>query len=116
MFQIMFLSKKINFLKIISLFSLSFFLSPAHSQETLFEAGNLTITSMGVHGDTPYFRVAEPLGAQCAYAVIYIPTDKKLMYAQVLSAKVGGIKLSRVTFKLTNGPDSECHAIVVEMA
>src|SRR5450830_128143 len=94
--------KYFNFLKITSLFSLCMISVSAHSQEAFFEASNLTITTMGVHGESPYFRVAESLGTQCAYAVIYIPTEKKLMYAQVLSAKMGGIKLSRLTFKLTN--------------
>lgn len=107
--------KSLNFLKIAASLFLSILFSPAHSQETIIEAANLTITTVGVHNDTPYFRVAEPLGAQCAYTIVYIPADKKLLYAQVISAKSSGNKLSRLAFTL-NGANSECHAIVIEIA
>lgn len=86
-----------------------------HAQGISFEAANVTITTIGVHGTTPYFRIAEPLAAQCAYFLIYVPADKKAMYAQVLAAKLAGKKLSRVYYTLTNGPNSDCHAVVVEM-
>jgi hypothetical protein len=107
--------KSLNFAKIIASLSLSVLFLPAYSQETIIEAANLTITTIGVHTDTPYFRVAEPIGAQCAYAIVYIPADKKLLYAQVLSAKSSGSKLSRLAFKL-NGANSECYAVVIEIA
>ena len=115
MFQFLNFVKSCNFYKSMAVLSLSMMSVSAHAQGVSFDAADVTITTIGVHGPTPYFRIAEPLAAQCAYLLIYIPADKKSMYAQVLAAKLAGRKLSRVNYTLTNGPNSECHAVVVEM-
>ncbi|MDN2708677.1 hypothetical protein O0880_04500 [Janthinobacterium sp. SUN118] len=115
MFQFSNFVKSSNFYKSMALLSLSLMSASSHAQGVSFDAANVTITTIGVHGPTPYFRIQEPLAAQCAYLLIYIPSDKKSMYAQVLAAKLAGRKLSRVNYTLTNGPNSECHAVVVEM-
>ncbi|MGX9774324.1 hypothetical protein ACWYXN_12520 [Janthinobacterium aestuarii] len=115
MFQFPNLVKSCNFYRSMAVLSLSMMSVSAHAQGVSFDAANMTITTIGVHGPTPYFRVAETLAAQCAYSLIYIPADKKAMYAQVLAAKLAGRKLSRVHYTLTNGPNSECHAVIVEM-
>jgi hypothetical protein len=115
MFQFVNFVKNCNFYKRMAILSLSPMFVSAHAQEISVDAVNVTITTIGVHGTTPYFRIAEPLAAQCAYLIIYIPADKKTMYAQVLAAKLAGRKLSRVNYTLRNGPNSECHAVIVEM-
>ncbi|NHQ90308.1 hypothetical protein [Janthinobacterium lividum] len=103
------------FLKLALFFSLCVVAFSAFSQALSFETANKTITTIGVHGDNYYFRVLEPLEAQCAYSIIYIPASKKPLYVQALAAKLAGKKLSRINYTLTNGPNSECHAYIVEM-
>lgn len=93
-------------------FTISF---PAISEELLFEAEYKTIASVGVQGDTYYFRVEGGLVAQCAYSLIYIPTNRKALYVQIISAKLAGKRLSRLAYTLSNGPNSECHAYIVEI-
>lgn len=115
---------RLNFFKFIREFLLSrktvlfafvTFSFPAFSQELLFEAANKTITSVGAQGDSYYFRIEGGLVAQCAYALIYIPSHRKALYVQIISAKLTGKKLSRLAYTLSNGPNSECIAYIVEI-
>lgn len=107
--------KNIKSLKILALLSLSLSSFSANSQAITFETSNIKIATTGVHNLVSYFRIVEPLEAKCAYGVIYIASEKKLLYTQLLMAKASGGKILRLNYTLTNGPNSECLANIIEM-
>jgi hypothetical protein len=78
---------------------------------------NKSIGRLGVQGNTAYFTLKEGFSTNCLYGVIYmnITTDfGKLAYANILSAKAAGTKLSWITYDQTAG--GQCLLSTVEAA
>ena len=81
-----------------------------------FEDNGKTITVVGIQKEyTAYFRVSEGLSQTCKHNVIYLRIDSefgKAAYANILTAKSTGKKLSRIVY--VQNPDETCHLSLVQ--
>lgn len=75
-----------------------------------------TVDRLGIQGAQAYFSVSEGLSLNCLYGNIYLSLSSpegRVAYAQILSAKLAGKKLSRVDYE--QSADSQCSLSLVEM-
>ena len=74
-----------------------------------------TIRQLGAQGDYFYVSFNEPFTINCAYGVVYISSNRKGLYAQLLAAKLSGRRISRLMYSQPNGPGTTCNVDLVEI-
>jgi len=89
---------------------------PAKSQSTYFSETNKTVAKIGAEGNRFYASFAESVSQNCLYGILYISTDKKGLYVQLLAAKLANKHLSRVDYSQPGGSGTVCNVELVEIA
>ncbi|HEX2951679.1 MAG TPA: hypothetical protein VHV83_19255 [Armatimonadota bacterium] len=74
-----------------------------------------TVRQLGAQGDYFYASFNEPFTLSCAYGVVYISSDRKGLYVQLLAAKLAGKRISRLMYSQPNGPGTTCNVDLVEI-
>jgi len=74
-----------------------------------------TVRQLGAQGDYFYVSFNEPFTINCAHGVVYISSDRKGLYAQLLAAKLSGKRISRLVYSQPNGPGTTCNVDLVEI-
>ncbi len=90
--------------------------APSHAQSTSFTENNKTVAQLGAQGDEHYVTFVEPLGQDCQGGNAYIAADKMGLYAQLLTAKIAGTRLSRVDYVQPDGKGTKCSVQQVEFS
>ena len=97
------------------LFSVVFILISASSFAT---TENLkSVDRLGVQGDNAYFTVKEGFSQNCKWGNIYLNISThfgKAAYANILSAKASGKKLSRIDYS-QSADGEQCNLSLVEV-
>ena len=88
----------------------------AIAQSTYFVEAGKTIVRLGAQGRNYYVGFAEPTGQNCLYGNLYIASDTKGLYVQLLAAKLSNKRLSRVDYSQPAGAGTQCNAELVEIA
>jgi hypothetical protein len=99
------------------------FLAPATlvAQTTYFIEANKTIRQLGAQNIGTqnqiiyYMYFVEPLTQNCQNGIIYVPSERKALYATALSAKLSGRKLSRVDYSQPAGTGTFCNLELIEI-
>jgi|GEM_PF-5837544 len=73
-----------------------------------------TVRQLGAQGDYFYVSFNEPFTLNCAYNVVYIASDRKGLYAQLLAAKLTGKRISRIVYN-QSGAGTTCNMDLVEI-
>jgi hypothetical protein len=89
---------------------------PCTAQTTYFVETGKTIARLGAQGRGFYVGFVEPLTQSCQYNNIYIASDTKGQYAQLLAAKLSNKRLSRVDYSQPAGPGTQCNSELIEIA
>ncbi len=89
---------------------------PSVAQSTYFVETGKTIVRLGAQGRAYYVGFAEPLSQNCLYGNIYVASDTKGLYVQLLAAKLSNKRLSRVDYSQPAGAGTQCNAELVEIA
>jgi len=89
---------------------------PSVAQSTYFVETGKTIVRLGAQGRNYYAGFAEPPSQNCLYGNIYIASDNKGLYVQLLAAKLSNKRLSRVDYSQPAGAGTQCNAELVEIA
>jgi hypothetical protein len=96
--------------------SLAGVLTPLLAQTANFIEYNKTVAALGAEGTGFYVRFAEATGQNCLYGVLYVASDRKGIYTQLLAAKLTGRTLSRVDYSQPGGNGTRCNVEIVEIS
>lgn len=92
----------------------------AFAQSANYSGFNKSIARVGIQktgqGLVYFVGFVEPLGQNCQYDTIYVTSDRKDMYVQLLAAKLSNRRISRVEYSQPAGSGSSCNAEMVEIA
>jgi hypothetical protein len=89
---------------------------PAHGQSTYFSETNKTVARLGAEGGGFYATFVESVGQTCLYGILYVASDKKGLYTQLLTAKITGKRLSRIDYSQPNGNGTVCNLELAEIS
>ncbi|HET9645392.1 MAG TPA: hypothetical protein VFP68_19015 [Burkholderiaceae bacterium] len=89
--------------------------TPLLAQSAYFVETNKTVSSLGAQGTMFYVRFAESVGQNCQNGVLYVASDHKGIYTQLLAAKLTGRTLSRVDYSQVGANGTLCNLELVEI-
>jgi len=90
--------------------------TPTFAQSTYFTEVNKSVARLGAQNVGFYASFVEPFGQSCQWGNIYITPDRKGIYAQLLTAKLTGRRISRVDYSQPGGNGTQCNAELVEIS
>jgi len=88
---------------------------PLHAQSTYFTEYNKTVARLGAQGTAYYVGFVEPLGQNCLWGNVYVASDRRGLYAQLLAAKLAGKHIGRIDYSQPAGNGTQCNAELVEL-
>ena len=90
------------------------------AQSAYYSEANKSIARVGAQqtaqGLIYYVYFVEPLGQNCQFATVYVTSDRKGLYTQLLAAKLSNRRISRVDYSQPGGAGTQCNAELVELA
>jgi hypothetical protein len=90
--------------------------SSLYAQSNYFMEYNKTIARLGAQGTGYYVGFAEPLGQNCAWGIVFVASDRKGLYTQLLAAKLAGKHIGRFDYSQPGGNGTQCNAELVEFS
>jgi hypothetical protein len=90
--------------------------APLRAQSASFTENNKSIAQLGAEGSEHYVSFVEPFGQDCQGGNAYVAPDRMGLYAQLLTAKISGTRLSRVDYTQSKGKGSRCSLEQVEFS
>jgi hypothetical protein len=86
----------------------------AYAQSTYFTEYNKTVLRLGAQEAIYYVGFVEPLTQTCQWGNVYVASDRKGLYTQLLAAKLAGKRISRVDYRQPGGNGTQCFAELIE--
>lgn len=90
-------------------------IATAYGQSTYFIEYSKTVAKVGAEGNFYYATFAESVGQNCQYGVLFIASDRKGLYTQLLAAKLSGKRISRLDYSQPDGNGKDCKIELVEI-